>query len=147
MSIPFGKYKNKSIEWIYKNDKDYFKWLESIPLKEPFASEFAQFHLDLVIEIENMENAHVNKVLFKIDEYIKNKEPIYYVNVHSVGIEFRFKDISLEDILGKTFTLWYSDKGKHISVNLTKENYNILYNILNNYWQRTGKQTQDRGLY
>lgn len=147
MSIPFGKYKDKSIEWVYKNDRDYFKWLEGIPLKEPFASEFTYFHLKLAERAKENENIHTNKALFLIDKFIEDNKPIYGVNVHSVGFEFRFNGISLENIMDKQYTLHYNDDGKYININLNKENYQILYDEMEKYWVKKGKPWQDRGLY
>ena len=147
MTIPFGKYKGKSIQWVYDNDKSYYKWLEGIQLKEPFATKFADFHNSLLQKEREIENGHVYNVLGLIEEFIKDNDDIYGVNVHSVGFEFRFNGISLENILSKHYNLRYYDNNGVVNVELSKENYDVLYEVMYKYWTEKGKPWQDRGLY
>lgn len=148
MTIPFGKYKGKSIDWVYDNDKKYFKWLESIPLKDKFAEQFADYHLRLK-EIQSKKEASAVQIAKElIKNYVSNKKRVRAVNVHSVGFEFRLGDLSLEDILNRDFTLWYTlPNGTHTHISLSKGNYDILYRILDKYWKETGEVWEDRGLY
>ena len=147
MTIPFGKYKGKSIQWVYDNDRSYYKWLEGIQLKEPFATKFADFHNSLLQKEREIENGHVYNVLGLIEEFIKDNDEIYGVNVHSVGFEFRFNGISLEEIMNERFSLRYYDNNGVVNVELSKENYDVLYEVMYKYWTEKGKPWQDRGLY
>lgn len=139
MTVPFGKYKGKSLEYVYNNDLQYFKWLESVAVKEPLASRIANFRLHL----QEVENKLVYNTIEKIEEYINNKEIVFSINIHNVGQEYRIKDISLEEVVGNQYTLWVSNK----NYTLHQENFKVLQTILEKYWIKTGKNTKDRGLY
>lgn len=139
MTIPFGKYKGKSIEYVYNNDLSYFKWLVDVARKDPLVTEIAEFYLHL----KENENKLVYNTIDKIEEYISNGERVFSVNIHNVGQEYRIKDISLEEIVGNQYTLWISRK----SYTLHKENFDVLQTILEKYWIQTGRCTKDRGLY
>lgn len=139
MAVPFGKYKGKSIEYIYNNDLSYFKWLVDIARKDPLLTEIAEFYLHL----KENENKLVYNTIEKIEEYINNNERVFSINIHNVGQEYRIKDISLEEVVGNNYTLWISGK----SYILHKENFEVLQTILEKYWAQTGRCTKDRGLY
>lgn len=139
MAVPFGKYKGKSIEYIYNNDLSYFKWLVDIARKDPLLTEIAEFYLHL----KENENKLVYNTIEKIEEYINNNERVFSINIHNVGQEYRIKDISLEEVVGNNYTLWISGK----SYTLHKENFEVLQTILEKYWTQTGRCTKDRGLY
>ena len=139
MTVPFGKYKGKSLEHVYNNDLQYFKWLESVAVKEPLMSRIANFR----IHLQEVENKLIYDTLGKIEKYIEQKKTVYQVNVHNVGIEYRLEDINIEEIVGNQYTL----RIKRKSYTLRKDNYEVLKEVLHNYWSKTGKHTQDRGLY
>ena len=139
MTVPFGKYKGKSLEYVYDNDLQYFKWLESVAVKEPLVSRIANFRMHL----QEVENKLIYDTLCKIDKYIDHRKIVYQVNVHNVGIEYRLEDINIEEIVGNHYTL----RIKHKSYTLRKDNYEVLKEVLYNYWLKTGKHTKDRGLY
>lgn len=147
MTIPFGRYKGKSIDWVYNNDKNYFQWLESIPLKDKFAEQFADYHLHLKEIQANKEVLAVQVAKDLIERYVNNKKRVRAVNVHSVGFEFRLGDLSLEDILNRDFTLWYVLDGKRTHISLSKDNYDMLYRILDKHWKEAGEVWEERGLY
>lgn len=139
MTVPFGKYKGKSLEYVYNNDLQYFKWLESVVVKEPLVSRIANFRLHL----QEVENKLVYDTLCKIDKYIDQRKIVYQVNVHNVGEEYRLEDISIEEIVGNHYTL----RIKRKSYVLRKDNYEVLKEVLYSYWIKIGKNTKDRGLY
>ena len=139
MTVPFGKYKGKSLEYVYNNDLQYFKWLESVAVKEPLASRIANFRLHL----QEVENKLIYDTLCKIDKYIDQRKMVYQVNVHNVGEEYRLEDISIEEIVGNHYTL----RIKRKSYVLRKDNYEVLKEVLYSYWIKTGENTKDRGLY
>lgn len=139
MTVPFGKYKGKSLEHVYNNDLQYFKWLESVAVKEPLMSRIANFRMHL----QEVENKLIYDTLGKIEKYIEQKKTVYQVNVHNVGVEYRLEDINIEEIVGNQYTL----RIKRKSYTLRKDNYEVLKEVLHNYWSKTGKHTQNRGLY
>ena len=139
MTVPFGKYKGKSLEYVYNNDLQYFKWLESVAVKEPLVSRIANFRLHL----QEVENKLIYDTLCKIDKYIDQRKIVYQVNVHNVGEEYRLEDISIEEIVGNHYTL----RIKRKSYLLGKDSYEVLKEVLYSYWVKTGKNTKDRGLY
>lgn len=139
MTVPFGKYKGKSLEYVYNNDLQYFKWLESVAVKEPLVSRIANFRLHL----QEVENKLIYDTLCKIDKYIDQRKIVYQVNVHNVGEEYRLEDISIEEIVGNHYTL----RIKRKSYLLRKDSYEVLKEVLYSYWVKTGKNTKDRGLY
>lgn len=139
MSIPFGKYKGKSIEYVYDNDYKYFEWLKSIATRDPLVSEIAEF----LCGLQEKENKLVQRTINKIKKYIGDKEKVFGVNVHNVGWEYRIKDISLEEITGGYFTLYISKK----RYTLHKDNFEVLKEYLHRYWIETGENMKSRGLY
>ena len=133
--IPFGKYKGKSLEWIYFNDKSYFKWLENIS-KGYIQEAIAEFILRSKDIVKAKQEESIKEAKAIINSYIAKGKYVRGVNVHSVGFEFRLGDLSLEDILNRNFTLRYYRNGKPQSVDLTKEQYQELYCILDKEWKK-----------
>lgn len=139
MTIPFGKYKGRSLEYVYDNDYKYFEWLKNTATREPLVSEIAKFLCDL----QKRENKIIQDAIAKIQKYINDGEKVFGVNVHNVGWEYRVKDISLEEVVGEQFTLRILKN----TYTLHKDNFENLRDLLYNYWIKTGKNMKDRGLY
>lgn len=144
--MPFGKYKGKPLEWIYFNDKNYFKWLENIS-KDYIQEAIAEFRLRLNDIIRAKQDEDIKEAKTIIDSYIAKGKIVRGVNVHSVGFEFRLGDLSLEDILNRDFTLRYYRNSKLQSIDLTKEQYKELYYILDKEWKKHNEMWERRGLY
>lgn len=144
--MPFGKYKGKPLEWIYFNDKSYFEWLENIP-KDYIQEAIAEFRLCLKDIVKAKQEEGIKEAKAIIDSYITKGKNVRAVNVHSVGFEFRLGDLSLEDILNRDFTLRYYRNGKLQSIDLTKEQYQELYYILDKEWKKHNEIWEERGLY
>ena len=143
--IPFGKYKGKTLEWIYFNDKSYFKWLKNIS-KDYIQEAIAEFTLRLKDIVKAKQEESIKEAKAIINSYIAKGKHVRGVNVHSVGFEFRLGNLSLEDILNRNFTLRYYRNGKPQSVDLTKEQYQELYYILDKEWKKH-EVWEARGLY
>lgn len=143
--IPFGKYKGKTLEWIYFNDKSYFKWLKNIS-KDYIQEVIAEFTLRLKDIVKAKQEESIKEAKAIINSYIAKGKYVRGVNVHSVGLEFKLGDLSLEDILNRNFTLRYYRNGKPQSVDLTKEQYQELYYILDKEWKKH-EIWEERGLY
>lgn len=144
--MPFGKYKGKPLEWIYFNDKSYFEWLENIP-KDYIQEAIAEFRLRLKDIVKDKQEEGIKEAKAIIDSYIAKGKNVRAVNVHNVGFEFRLGDLSLEDILNRDFTLRYYRNGNLQSIDLTKEQYQELYYILDKEWKKHDEVWEKRGLY
>ena len=143
--IPFGKYKGKTLKWIYFNDKSYFKWLKNIS-KDCIQEAIAEFTLRLKDIVKAKQEESIKEAKAIINSYIAKGKYVRGVSVHSVGFEFRLGDLSLEDMLNRNFTLRYYRNGKPQSVDLTKEQYQELYYILDKEWKKH-EIWEARGLY
>ena len=49
--------------------------------------------------------------------------------------------------MNERFSLRYYDNNGVVNVELSKENYDVLYEVMYKYWTEKGKPWQDRGLY
>lgn len=81
---------------------------------------------------------------------------IYGVCVHGVGFEYRLyaksdldvSYLSLVDIMDRNFTLYVDDYlGNHYTITLSSSQYKELEDIIDKYWELSGKRFEDRGLY
>lgn len=137
--INFGKYKGMTLHDIYLNDCNYFNFLKSTN------------KIPNIKEIENkIIEWYTNEAMDIVDYIIANRIPIYGVNVHSVGFEFRNNYISIEEISGGFRGLKIINPNNifdSTNVRINEDNYRKLYNKLKLYWDSIGQPRQDRGLY
>lgn len=133
--IPFGKYKGKEISYVYENDLKYYYWLNSIELKAGFKEAMEKFKQNLF----EQERQWVLELLEKAKKYRKQRETVFYINIHSVGTQYQIKDINTENILNEAFYI----NGKKVN----EENFKILENYLYEENQKLGCPSKDRGLY
>lgn len=77
---------------------------------------------------------------------------IYGVYVHGVGFEYRLyaksdldvSYLSLVDIMDRNFTLYVDNR---YTITLSSSQYKELEDIIDKYWELSGKRFEDRGLY
>ena len=136
LTMPFGKYKGKTILEVYNADKSYFDWLNKADLKQPFRHALETFKEALNYE----EGVYVQRMFNKAKNYVNDGEIVYYVNIHCVGEEFRVKDINTEEIIGNQWFIC----GKQIK---NKQNFDLLHQFFKKENKKMGEPSKDRGLY
>ena len=133
--IPFGKYKGKTIGYVYNNDIKYYKWLKTIPLKGQLKQNIEDFEQNLA----KTERDFVLQLLEKAKKYREQGELVYYINIHCVGDQYQIKDINTENILNRSF---------YINCRaISKDNFKILEDYLYEENKKLGSPSKSRGLY
>lgn len=133
IKIKFGKYKDKTLKYIYKKDPKYIDWLESL---DNLYSNYRDAIEDIRWYEEQLENKIVYSVLEDIDRYIKRGEPIYYRDLDAVGCEYIIDYLTIgETCSGQR---WIDNKKYH-NQSVKKENYEIIKEKIVKYWEKDGK--------
>lgn len=132
--LKFGKYKNKTLKYIYNKDPKYIDWLEGL-------DNLYENYKDAISDIrwyeEQIENKIIHSVLEDIEKYIKRGEPIYYRDLDAVGCEFVIDSLTIgETCSGQR---WLDNK-KYKNYSLTEDKYNILRDKLEEYWKLDGEK-------
>lgn len=141
VKFPFGKYKGQYIEDIYKNHYDYIQWL-----KDKGVDGFVYDEIKRLDDLKEQERLNKLEVIHNsINELVLNKEKVYAQNIHCVGFGYIIGGICLEDVMSNYTVYSIQDD---INIKLTKDEYIILYKILDKQWHSQPKELwQDRGLY
>lgn len=133
--LRFGKYKNKSLKYIYNKDPKYIDWLEDL-------DNLYENYKDAISDIRWYEEQLVNQMIYSvlddIERYIKRGEPIYYRDLEAVGCEYIIDYLTIGETCSGQYWL---DNKKYKNINITKDKYEVLKEKLVKYWEEDGKQT------
>lgn len=133
MILIFGKYKGKDLDYVLEKDKQYIDWIKKNNINQEIIDELNKRHNDKLSYFKN-----------KIIEHIDNKEVPFKQNIHNVGEGFIVKDLHIEEVIGNQYCVY---DFKHETLNLSKDEYNELKDILEPYWLNSSQNWMSRGLY